>query len=102
MGSQNPTISSSVVDSIIARLLAVKKSRPGKQVKITESEIRDLCNISRNIFLRQPNLLELEAPIKICGKSCRITAVSFFLTFRSFLLTLFFVQETFMGNTLIF
>ena len=32
-----------------------------------ESEIRQLCTVSREIFLQQPNLLELEAPIKICG-----------------------------------
>jgi serine/threonine-protein phosphatase PP1 catalytic subunit len=27
-----------------------------------------LCTKSREIFISQPNLLELEAPIKICGK----------------------------------
>jgi serine/threonine-protein phosphatase PP1 catalytic subunit len=33
----------------------------------TEAEIRQLCVQSREIFLAQPMLLELEAPIKICG-----------------------------------
>ncbi|MCP8971424.1 hypothetical protein NK662_23235, partial [Ectobacillus sp. SYSU M60031] len=37
---------------------------PGKQVQLSESEIRQLCTVSREIFLSQPNLLELEAPIK--------------------------------------
>lgn len=55
-----------VVDSIIRRLLEVK-GRPGKQVQLTEPEIKQLCVVSRDIFMKQPNLLELEAPIKICG-----------------------------------
>ncbi|KAK6161312.1 hypothetical protein DH2020_004693 [Rehmannia glutinosa] len=57
------------LDDIINRLLEVK-GRPGKQVALSESEIRQLCMQSREIFLKQPNLLELEAPIKICGRFC--------------------------------
>lgn len=34
---------------------------------MTEAEIRALCHKSREIFLSQPILLELEAPLKICG-----------------------------------
>ncbi|OWM71673.1 hypothetical protein CDL15_Pgr005861 [Punica granatum] len=56
----------SVLDGIISRLLEVR-NRPGKQVQLSESEIRQLCVVSKEIFLRQPNLLELEAPLKICG-----------------------------------
>lgn len=59
---------SKVLDSIIQRLLGVKGSKPRKQVQVLEAEIRQLCLVSRDIFLQQPNLLELEAPIKICGK----------------------------------
>ncbi|CAH1380898.1 serine/threonine-protein phosphatase alpha-2 isoform [Tribolium castaneum] len=55
------------IDSIIARLLEVRGARPGKNVQLTESEIRGLCLKSREIFLSQPILLELEAPLKICG-----------------------------------
>ncbi|KAI5696170.1 hypothetical protein M8J75_009188 [Diaphorina citri] len=55
------------IDNIIARLLEVRGSRPGKNVQLTESEIRGLCLKSREIFLSQPILLELEAPLKICG-----------------------------------
>ncbi|XP_057741629.1 serine/threonine-protein phosphatase PP1-like isoform X3 [Arachis stenosperma] len=55
-----------VLDGIISRLLDVR-GRPGKQVQLSEAEIKQLCVVSKNIFLRQPNLLELEAPIKICG-----------------------------------
>ncbi len=46
---------------------AVRGSRPGKNVQLTENEIRGLCLKSREIFLSQPILLELEAPLKICG-----------------------------------
>ncbi|CAN6485770.1 unnamed protein product [Victoria cruziana] len=56
-----------VLDNIITRLLDVKNSRPVKQVQLTEGEIRQLCVASKKIFMNQPNLLELEAPIKICG-----------------------------------
>merc|ERR1712151_1377165 len=55
------------IDSIIARLLEVRGSRPGKAVQLTEAEIRGLCLKSREVFLSQPILLELEAPLKICG-----------------------------------
>lgn len=56
----------SLLDDIINRLLEVR-GKPGKQVQLSESEIKQLCVVSRDIFLEQPNLLELEAPIKICG-----------------------------------
>ncbi len=73
------------IDSVIERLLegklfhlmrpcadalrAVRGNRPGKQVQLAEQEIRYLCTKSREIFISQPVLLELEAPIKICGTS---------------------------------
>ncbi len=55
------------VDSIITRLLEVRGTRPGRQVQLSEHEIRGLCLKAREIFMSQPILLELEAPIKICG-----------------------------------
>ena len=54
------------LDSIIDRLLEVRGSRPGKQVQLLETEIRFLCTKAREIFITQPILLELEAPIKVC------------------------------------
>merc|ERR1711978_124707 len=55
------------IDNIIPRLLEVRGSRPGKTVQMTEAEVRGLCLKSRELFLQQPILLELEAPLKICG-----------------------------------
>ncbi|KAE8330013.1 Metallo-dependent phosphatase-like protein [Aspergillus sergii] len=55
------------LDSIIIRLLEVRGSRPGKQVRLRDSEIQYLCHKAREIFISQPILLELEAPIQICG-----------------------------------
>lgn len=68
----------SVVDDIIQRLLSVR-GKPGKQVQLTESEIKQLCLHSKDIFLQQPIFLEIEAPIKICGIS-----ILFLLLFISF------------------
>ena len=55
------------VDKIIEKLLEVRGKRPGKTVNLLESEIRQLCLKSKEIFTSQPILLELEAPIKIVG-----------------------------------
>ena len=55
------------VDAIIDRLLSVRGSKPGKPVNLTEAEVRGLCMRAREIFISQPILLELEAPLKICG-----------------------------------
>ena len=41
--------------------------KPNKIIPLSEAEIKWLCNTSKEIFLKQPVLLELEAPIKICG-----------------------------------
>lgn len=73
--SSSPTVSAAGaagtdnidVDAIIQKLLEVRGSRPGKQVQLTEGEIRGLINKSKDVFMSQPSLLELEAPIKICG-----------------------------------
>jgi len=73
------------VDAVINKLLEVRGTRPGRQVNLTEGEIRGLVVKSREIFLSQPCLLELEAPIKICGtftrvaqKQCNATLIQIF------------------------
>ena len=37
------------------------------QVHVPESQIRQLCAKSRELFLSQPMMLELSAPVVICG-----------------------------------
>ena len=59
------------LNDIIDRLLEARNGRPGKQVHLVEAEIKQLCMTAREIFMAQPNLLELEAPIKICGAQPR-------------------------------
>ena len=74
-GSMDPA----VLDDIIRRLLDYRNPKPGtKQVMLNESEIRQLCLVSKEIFLQQPNLLELEAPIKICGNQSLFFASFFY------------------------
>ena len=55
-----------VLDDIIRRLL---EGRGSKQVQLSEVEIRQLCVNARQVFLSQPNLLQIHAPIRICGKN---------------------------------
>ena len=52
------------VDSIINQMI----NSGGRNVKIREKDISLLCKLTREIFMEQPVFLELEAPIKICGK----------------------------------
>ncbi|KAG3294851.1 PPP1CB-like, partial [Ictidomys tridecemlineatus] len=53
--------------STSTHLLVVPGCRPGKIVQMTQAEVQGLCIKSHAIFLSQPILLELEAPLKICG-----------------------------------
>lgn len=68
--SLETSMSSFNVDNLIVRLLNVGKdpqTQNSQCAVMTEAEIRALCQQSRQILLQQPMLLELEAPIKICG-----------------------------------
>jgi len=55
------------IDDIIARLLEKRTSAPGSQVQLKVNEVRFLIEKSREIFICQPVLLDLEAPLKIVG-----------------------------------
>lgn len=55
------------LDNIISRLLEARGSRTMKSVQLAENEVRGLCIKSRDIFLSQSILLELGAPLKVCG-----------------------------------
>ncbi|XP_073981412.1 serine/threonine-protein phosphatase alpha-2 isoform-like [Rhodnius prolixus] len=55
------------VDKIISKLIEVRTNRHGRMVTLPEHDIRTLCLTCREILLQQPMLLELEAPLKVCG-----------------------------------
>lgn len=65
-----PPVVAESMEPIIAicqRLLGLRGSPPGTMASLSDSEIKLLCSRVRPILLKQPMLLELEAPIKICG-----------------------------------
>jgi serine/threonine-protein phosphatase PP1 catalytic subunit len=65
-----PPVPDPSMDGIVAvteRLLSLRGSPPGTLASLTESEIKYVCARARPVLLEQPMLLELEAPIKICG-----------------------------------
>lgn len=55
------------VVNITQRLLGLRGSPPGTLASLSENEIKHLCQRARPVLLSQPMLLELEAPLKICG-----------------------------------
>jgi len=61
------------VDGFLNRLLEARSwpaphtGKHPKYVEFREDEIRDICVAVRDIFIKQPMLLELEAPLRICG-----------------------------------
>ena len=62
-----PQPSMEPIQSIAQRLLSLRGSPPGTLANLAENEIKLLCQRIRPILLAQPMLLELEAPLKICG-----------------------------------
>ena len=57
------------VDEVLRRL--VEGGRGGRQVQLSEAEIRQLCVEAKQVLLAQPNLLRIHAPVKICGERPR-------------------------------
>lgn len=68
------------IDRIIEKLIEVRNCKPGKQVNLTEQEVRGLCIKAREIFISQPIFIELEAPLKICGTENLIILMQKFLS----------------------
>lgn len=58
------TMDNGELDDIIRRLL---DGKGGRQVQLSEAEVKMLCVHARPIFDSEPNLLRIQAPIKICG-----------------------------------
>jgi hypothetical protein len=54
------------LDEVVRRL--VEGGRGGRQVQLSEAEIRQLCVEAKRVLLSQPNLLRIHAPVKICGE----------------------------------
>jgi len=55
------------IDDIIARMLEKRNSPPGSKVELKLNEVKFLIEKSRELFISQPVLLDLEAPLKIVG-----------------------------------
>ncbi|XP_074033130.1 serine/threonine-protein phosphatase alpha-2 isoform isoform X4 [Leptinotarsa decemlineata] len=58
------------LDRIISTLTSkeVRETKKQKMINLSESDVKALCFNAMRIFMNQPMLLELEAPIKVCGK----------------------------------
>lgn len=54
------------LDEVVRRL--VEGGRGGRQVQLSEAEIRQLCVEAKRVLLSQPTLLRIPAPVKICGE----------------------------------
>jgi len=56
------------IDSILDKLLAVRKRHPsGQIVQLGADIVQSLCARAKEVFTDQPMLLELEAPLSLCG-----------------------------------
>ncbi|CAK9292771.1 unnamed protein product [Gordionus sp. m RMFG-2023] len=62
ISSNAPTPSTSTGKSI-----KIGYGSDSKPIVLMEEELKGLCLISRQIFLNQPMMVELEAPLKVCG-----------------------------------
>jgi len=58
---------STKIDDIIAKLLAARDKKPGTNVNLGTDELTYLLEECAAVLTAQPALLELEAPIQICG-----------------------------------
>jgi len=55
------------VDLAIAQCLACRGPEPPPDAPVPEEQLKALCRVARSVVLSQPPLLELTAPVKICG-----------------------------------
>lgn len=55
------------MDAILDKLLALRTQKPGVSANLSRDEIEYLCKTVKQIFLDQPTLLELKAPMTVCG-----------------------------------
>ena len=57
-----------IIGTDIKLLLSVSGNKPGKQVDLKDEEIRFLIDKSQTIIREQKMLVELEAPLHVCGE----------------------------------
>ena len=55
------------VNEFIDIMLSTRSKKAGTPVEISQSDTMTLYNQTREVYMSQPMLLELGAPIKICG-----------------------------------
>jgi serine/threonine-protein phosphatase PP1 catalytic subunit len=55
------------IDAAIEKLLEVRGAKAGKQVQLPENDVKQIATKAREVLMSQPPLLEVTAPIKICG-----------------------------------
>ncbi|KAI5449044.1 type 1 serine/threonine-protein phosphatase catalytic subunit glc7 [Naganishia albida] len=55
------------IDTILKKLLAARTSPTDININLARDEIVYVCMAAREVLLSQPSLVELEAPVKICG-----------------------------------
>jgi serine/threonine-protein phosphatase PP1 catalytic subunit len=53
--------------ALIEECLQVRSSRKPKLLQLPEAQLRLLCASARDVFLSQGSLLDLEAPVNVCG-----------------------------------
>ena len=65
--SESGKVDQAWLDGIIETLISARQKKAGTQVDITLTDAMTLCNHAKEVLMSQPMLLELGAPIKICG-----------------------------------
>ncbi|XP_035712894.1 serine/threonine-protein phosphatase PP1 isozyme 7 [Folsomia candida] len=59
-------MSTDLVKSLVTKLMSDDASRK-KVVAIHPAQVLNLCTLAKKSFLRQPSLLEIDGPLRICG-----------------------------------
>ena len=62
----NPGLASTV-DTVLEMLLSARGASPGQEVRVPEDLVVKVVRSAREVFMSQPMLLEVDAPINICG-----------------------------------
>ena len=56
-----------LVDSLLMKLLSLRGGSPGDMINLTEEDIRRLIAAGRRVLLSQETLIEVSAPVNVCG-----------------------------------